>query len=525
MEPKVLKTSELANEAEEWLGSLELFAKAFFPEQFDKPFTSLHRRILKPLDDNSLAKVALDAFRGCGKTSIVSLAYAARGILFRLCRFIVYITQTETNAIMQTDNLKRELLTNPDIRRVFGSIKTKYQSGLDESFGKKCWVAQLPDDRERKFKTFVLPRGSGQQVRGLLFEGHRPDLILIDDLEDKKTIHNPEIRRTRKEWLYGDVLKCVGRQSKSHRFIYTDTVKHEDSLLLNIQGLSGWYSDSIPICNENIESLCPEFMSTEDLKTEHEEHIQLGLGHVFAQEYMNKIVAPEDKPFKRSTFKYYSEQDQEFRSKLDRLISIVLVDPARTRNPKSADSGFSVWGIDVSTGMLHYRLGIGEKFSPGEQHQLCADLVKKYNASVLGVETHGLHEHFTHPLETKLREEGLYIQLVDLKPRRMQGLEDGRGEEGVKAARVMAMLSYYRQGRVLHSREGSEKYEEQLLSLPYAPKWDVMESASYIVQILKEGHVMLSQEANKKSEEEAYRQLRREYASMRKIDWEATYII
>jgi len=85
-------------------------AKTFFPERFELPFAEeVHGKIFD-LIDGPANKVAIAAPRGWGKTSIVALALMARYIIFRLCPFIVYINKSETAAIMQTENLKRELL-------------------------------------------------------------------------------------------------------------------------------------------------------------------------------------------------------------------------------------------------------------------------------------------------------------------------------------------------------------------------------------------------------------------------------
>lgn len=524
-EVPTIKRSELEAEALIWYNSLEVFCKTFFPERFEREFTHLHRRIMAPLDDKSIQKVAMDAFRGCGKTSLVALGLAAQGILFRQYRFIVYVTETETVAIEQTENLRRELMTNEFIRKVFGSINTKTVDGIGERFGKKGWVAQLPDDSgNRNFKTFVLPRGSGQQVRGLLFENSRPDLIIFDDLEDKATITNPEVRRKRKNWLYGDALKCVSRYSKTHRFIYTDTVKHQDSLLLELKALPDWYSDSVAICDENLVSLCPEFMSTEEVKREYAEHKELGLTHVFAQEYMGKIIASDDAPFRQDMFQYYFESSREFKDIQDRLVNVLLFDPARTVNPKAADSGFAIWGIDVRSGRLYFRFGMGEKLSPGEQHQMVSKLCRQFNVSVLGVELAGLEDHILHPLQTQLQQDGVFVTFVKLNPKRMQNT-DAVGVEGAKASRVNSMLSYYHQRRVFHNKEACDKYEQQLLSLPYAAKWDVMDAAAYISQILAEGHVMLSSNMTPQTEDGVWRKLKKEWEYDGKTDWERTYII
>ena len=91
--------------------STRMVAKTFFPDRFWAPFAeNVHGEIFKRVDNKS-NKVCIAAPRGWGKTSI-TMALMARVIMFKQCPFIVYINKSETAAIMQTENLKRELITN-----------------------------------------------------------------------------------------------------------------------------------------------------------------------------------------------------------------------------------------------------------------------------------------------------------------------------------------------------------------------------------------------------------------------------
>ena len=146
--------------------STRMTALTFFPERFYMPFAeNIHGKIFD-LIDGSAQKVAIAAPRGWGKTSIVALALMARWILFRHTGFIVYINKSHDAASLQTENLRRELVMNRDIRAFFGSFKHRDVNNkeFDEVFSKKAWVA---------FDTLVWPRGAGQQVRGVLFKKRR----------------------------------------------------------------------------------------------------------------------------------------------------------------------------------------------------------------------------------------------------------------------------------------------------------------------------------------------------------------
>jgi hypothetical protein len=199
--------------------STRTFAKTIFPERFHLPFSSLHQRIINILDDDSIQLAAIAAPRGFGKTSLVNLAYPAKKILFREKKFIVPVSCTADQAMLQAENLKRELLTNKEIVNLFGEMRT-------ETFSKETWITASG--------TMVMPRGAGQQIRGFLFGRFRPDLIILDDLENSKEVDNPENRKKLKQWLFSDVLNSVDRSLNNWKILMIGTILHEDSLLANL---------------------------------------------------------------------------------------------------------------------------------------------------------------------------------------------------------------------------------------------------------------------------------------------------
>jgi len=121
--------------------STKTCAKVLFPESYSGEFSPLHDQIVDAFDSNE-KKVAIAAPRGIGKTTLTR-TYVSKRILFRDCHFICYISNSATMAAMQTENIKRELLTNRVVKRLFGSVKISdhAEAGLDESFSKEAWVA------------------------------------------------------------------------------------------------------------------------------------------------------------------------------------------------------------------------------------------------------------------------------------------------------------------------------------------------------------------------------------------------
>jgi hypothetical protein len=77
-------------------------AKILFPERFDRPFSrSQHSKLFEALDNPEIQKLVVKAPRGFGKTSLINIAYPSKRILFEDAKYIVPISNTATQAVMQ----------------------------------------------------------------------------------------------------------------------------------------------------------------------------------------------------------------------------------------------------------------------------------------------------------------------------------------------------------------------------------------------------------------------------------------
>jgi len=454
--------------------STKVTGKVLFDNLFTAPFSILHDQVFNIIDDPSFKRKALAAPRGIGKTTICRTK-AMKGILFREYKFIVYVSCSATSAEMQTENIKRELLSNRKVRRLFGNIRTSDYEGLDETFSKMAWVAFG--------NTFVLPRGAGQQVRGLNWAGCRPELVIIDDLEDKETVKSEEQRAKLKEWFFSDLMKTEDKYGKPAEFIYIDTVKHEDSLLQLLIDSSDWESVRLSICDSKYNSLDPNYMTTEEIKAEVEEHREKGIIDLFYMERMNLPISTEDAVFKQSYFKYFRdegeflrvyEKDGEVLVRTRNLMTVVIVDPAKTVQMHSAESAVVVISVDRETHRIFERDIISERVRPDELYNTMFDAVTRFDARILAVEVTSLHQFISQPIENEMRVRGLFPFYLELKA------------IGKKPERIANLAPNYRLGYMYHNKDNCAQLETQLLSFPRSKLWDVMDATAYIPKIMDE---------------------------------------
>lgn len=73
--------------------------------------------------------------------------------------------------------------------------------------------------------------GSGKKIRGRKHRNWRPDLFVLDDIENDENVRTPEQRKKLQNWFF----KAVSKAGDNYTDIfYIGTLLHYDSLLANI---------------------------------------------------------------------------------------------------------------------------------------------------------------------------------------------------------------------------------------------------------------------------------------------------
>jgi predicted phage terminase large subunit-like protein len=139
------------------------FAETYFPHYIKFKFGRKHRKMM----DKAMLKGihAIAAHRFFGKTTNLAIIYVIWRILNGMSRFVIAGAEDETLAA----NRLKEITTN-----------IEQNQRLKNDF---VFVINGPSADLIINKVRLLARGYKQPVRGLIYNGHRPDYIIIDDLE------------------------------------------------------------------------------------------------------------------------------------------------------------------------------------------------------------------------------------------------------------------------------------------------------------------------------------------------------
>ena len=177
------------------------FFRTYLPHYFSDPEAPFHRELVglldvRPTDRGALTPVAVAAPREFAKSTITSFGYVIHQICFGLRRFIILGSDTEDLAGDLASYVLLELCRNRRLHQDFGVLARETWSAHD--------FTTVNDVR-------VLARGRGQRVRGLKHKQHRPDLVILDDLENDVNVRNPRLVRDLLKWIVETVYPGIAK--------------------------------------------------------------------------------------------------------------------------------------------------------------------------------------------------------------------------------------------------------------------------------------------------------------------------
>lgn len=304
--------------------------------------------------------VALAAPRGHAKSTSVTNAYLLSKLLFRESKYAVVVSNTEGQARNFLKNITVELMENEEIQRLF---KPRMVKDTDTD------IIVALGDGTHKFR--LEAKGSNQKVRGMLWRGTRPDLIVCDDMENDDIVMNEERRAKFRDWFFNALIPCL---SDHGQLRVVGTILHMDSLLERLMPkadpLNGvnlihtpladftdekdplWKSVRFRAHDPSFEHiLWPEKFSKERLMKIRANYIAQGNPDGYAQEYLNfpidesqSYIRPQDLlPMDAEDILKYEQGQMKF---------YVGCDFAITKKSYSDYTAFPVIGVDEK-GIFH----------------------------------------------------------------------------------------------------------------------------------------------------------------------------
>lgn len=175
-----------------FLGSidLEFFLRFYLHDMFPEPFSPLHQEALQNMQLFALQKgerrLAEVLPRGYGKSTMCAEGFPLWCICYTLRHHILIISNTRDQAKERLGNIKYQIENNERIEEDFGDL-------IGET-----WTTETI---ETVNMVKVACYGAGNKIRGRKYINWRPDLVVLDDIENDKNVVSKYQRKQLRRWF------------------------------------------------------------------------------------------------------------------------------------------------------------------------------------------------------------------------------------------------------------------------------------------------------------------------------------
>lgn len=427
---------------------IELFGQFFFPNHLRLETPAFHKDLYK-IYASEHKRIARGAPRGHAKSTITDLVYLSWEIVNRKKKFVLLVSDTYSQAVLFLDSLKAEFESNDKLKAVYGDMKTKNWSEGEIVVG----------------ETMIKAVGAGMKVRGLKYKEYRPDLIIVDDLENDELVESKERREKLERWFNGALIPCLG---KDGRIIIIGTILHYASLLsklLDEKQYTEFDKRTYKAIND-FGALWPEHLNLEELEEIKRGYMGKGQGYLFYQEYQNDPISDENRKFKIEKIKYFEEKDLSSKS----VNTFITIDRAYSLEKTADSTGIVVLSVDREN-MWYVRSA--ERFKGTEQELInkIFDLKGYYNPLRIGIEQKAFQYTIKPALEDEMRKRNFLFLVEELK-------DLGRN----KNVRIEGLIPRFETGSIYLKKDQLDLIDE-LIKFPKGIHDDLIDALSYHLEI------------------------------------------
>jgi len=229
--------------------------------------------------------------RGSSKTTLFNATNIYKTV-YQIHKYFMYLSESSTHAVKQITSTGRQLANNPRLRLIFGDLQPTQRN--PEGYR---WTESEGIIQTNTAVTFEA-KGRGGQVRGSNINALRPDMIGIDDVEDKESVATEDQRNKAREWFFGDVIPALPELNPDASIVVLGTVLHQESLIQNLARDPEWITIDFGVIDPDGEALWPTWMSLEKIERRKQRYALRGMLHIFYMEYFNQIRPAETQRFK-----------------------------------------------------------------------------------------------------------------------------------------------------------------------------------------------------------------------------------
>lgn len=430
-------------------------------------------------------RIAVAAPRGHAKSTAGTIAYGLASLLFRANRFLVIVSDTEAQAVMFLKSMVQELQNNTQLIEIFGLKKNE----KDEVAFLKDTESDIIVELNDGYTFRVMAKGAEQKLRGLNWNGTRPDLIIVDDLENDELVMNKDRRDKLSRWFFGALMPSM---SPTGKIRIHGTVLHQSSLLNSLMPQDssrirketelkvwddwpdgrprGWLAVKYRAHDRGLRTfLWPERFGRDYFLDKRQDYLDRGLSDLYSQEYLNEPIDESVAYFKRSDFL----ADTEEVNKLP-LRYYLAVDPAVSEDDYRDYSVFAIAGVDEDR-VLHIRNIIRERIDSRSIVDYLLALQRHYDFHAVGIPKEVITKSIGPFLREEMIKQNTFLSIVEIMH---------HGKDKIQRARSMQARMRAKSVKFDKQADWYLDLEDEMTKFPRGTKDDQVDAMAYLGMLL-----------------------------------------
>ena len=196
------------------------FCRYYFPQFMDSDFAWFHKKAVKLVVENDNIMFVGEWPREHAKSVVMDIFLPLYLKTLGLLSGVVLASANEDKADGLLADLQEQLMFNERYKADYGP---QYKSGKWDS-------GHFVTNDGIGFWAF----GRGQSPRGVREAALRPNLIIVDDIDDAEIVKNEKRVEEAVDWVLGDLYGCA--PTKGSRFVLIGNRIHKRSILAHVVG-------------------------------------------------------------------------------------------------------------------------------------------------------------------------------------------------------------------------------------------------------------------------------------------------
>ncbi|MBM3191791.1 MAG: hypothetical protein FJZ63_03975 [Chlamydiae bacterium] len=434
-----------------------LFFVIYFGDYMKYETARFQKEMFKLTEDKKNELLVISAFRNSGKSTIMTLSYPIWAILGKQKKkYVLILGKTQERAQEYLMNIRRTFEDNELLKNDLGPFQEERNQ-----WGIKAITLQ-------KFNARIAAGSIEQSIRGTRFNEHRPDLIIVDDVEDLEQVRSKENRDKIFQWFVSEIIPA---KETGGKIVVVGSILHKDSFISRLkravlEGKTLGIYREYPIIDSDGNAQWPgKFPTAGDIE---KERMTVMDERAWQTEYMLNPIENTDVIVPESWIQYYDRFPKH--RTYDIKIGVDLAIGEGDNNDYTAMVSVRIYGRGRDALIYVLPNPINDRFNFPQTLETVKNLDRSF--------AKGEHPEF---LVEDVAYQRAVIQAMEQENLPVKGIKIG-GQS--KRTRTVIASNWIKNCKILFPRKGAEKLIDQLTEFGISKYDDLVDALTIIVLFL-----------------------------------------